>query len=202
MWWILLIIVVLFFVHTTSAKPLERSNTKSYTVDFPNPEVASPKDVLEAIDNLAPFEVSQIERFLESQGLNYDDYKSAFRDKLMNRFNKAKYSYLLDSGEKFSNKTDKENVLHFDVAGCFVKGRKSHLLNNCSIGDEVTLVPEPKNKFDSNAIRIRCNGKLIGYIRADETDIVHDILENDYYAYLTFIDDFDGYMSAEIAIEY
>ncbi len=92
--------------------------------------------------------------------------------------------------------------MFFDIAGCFVKNRKTHLLNNCFVGNEVKLVPEPNNKYDSNAIRIRCNGKLIGYIKADETDVVHNILDNDYYAYITVIDDFDNYVSAEIAVEY
>lgn len=34
-------------------------------------------------------------------------------------------------------------------------------------GDPVTLVPEPENYFDKNAVRVICYGKMIGYIAKD-----------------------------------
>lgn len=202
MWWLLIIFTFLLLAWVGSFKLPENPNAKYYEITFPNPENVSAKEVLEAIENLAPFQVPEVERGLDSQNIDYNKYKGAFKDKLMNRFNKAKYSHLLDSTEKFSNKTDKENIIFLDLAGCFVRNRRFHLLNTCFLDDEVKLSPEPNNKFDSEAIRVHCNGKLIGYIKADETHLVRDILDEKYFAYLTYIDSDENYISAEIAIEY
>jgi hypothetical protein len=39
--------------------------------------------------------------------------------------------------------------------------------SHCRIGDKVTLVPEPDNPHDRNAVRVDCHQRRIGYIAKD-----------------------------------
>ena len=72
----------------------------------------------------------------------------------------------------------------------YVAGVKFHKLNTCikeiKVGDELTLTPEPYNKFDPNAIKILYNNTMIGYVPAKlaaevlasiETSYVRGIVE-------------------------
>lgn len=95
-----------------------------------------------------------------------------------------------------------ENTLFFEVTGVHISNRKNHLINNCSEYDQVELIPEPNNEYDSDAIKIKCNGKLIGYIKSDETELVHDILKLNYNAYISTLDYDGGYINVEITIDY
>src|SRR5690606_14631747 len=104
--------------------------------------------------------------------------------------------------EKKERSSSYQNSEYFDVAGAFVKHRKSHLLNHCFVGDEIELIPEPKNPHDPDAIKVRCNGKLIGYVPRTDTDWVHKAIKGDYYAELIYKDT-DGYsVDAEIEINF
>lgn len=41
---------------------------------------------------------------------------------------------------------------------------------------EVTLVPEPDNKYDANAIKVTKAGLDLGYVPADQTKLIHQHL--------------------------
>ena len=47
-------------------------------------------------------------------------------------------------------------------------------------GSEVSLVPEPTNEHDPNAIAVYINGKQVGYVPADETEEVRQYLAAPY----------------------
>ena len=47
-----------------------------------------------------------------------------------------------------------------------------------------TLVPEPTNPHDKNAIKVCINNQLVGYIKREETSIVSSILSNAYIEYI------------------
>ena len=58
------------------------------------------------------------------------------------------------------------------VQTCFVAGFQHHdgkrLYSRMQVGDSLTLVREPRNAHDANAIRVEWQGKLIGYVPRNE----------------------------------
>lgn len=59
-------------------------------------------------------------------------------------------------------------ILHCKIAG--IPHRKPEKLPE--VGDTVTLVPEPDNAYDPNAIKVLWNGVHLGYIPKSETETV------------------------------
>ena len=66
---------------------------------------------------------------------------------------------------------------------------------------EATLIPEPENEYDPNAIRVEIKGKKVGYIKKGSTSEVRNLLaKGDYYIqaelfggpYIEFEEDDDG----------
>lgn len=48
-------------------------------------------------------------------------------------------------------------------------------LSKLSVGQELSLVPEPENKFDPNAIKVMADSSHLGYIPKMETQFFRDI---------------------------
>lgn len=52
----------------------------------------------------------------------------------------------------------------------YVAGFKHHqgqtVLPRMSVGDHLNMIPEPSNEFDPNAIKLKYEGVMIGYIPA------------------------------------
>lgn len=47
--------------------------------------------------------------------------------------------------------------------------KRQSIIKRCTVGEELRLVPEPDNPFDSSAIRVcRLNGETIGYIKSGD----------------------------------
>ena len=46
------------------------------------------------------------------------------------------------------------------------------------------LIPDSKNKHDKNAVQVHIDGKLVGFIKREETYTVKDILGNYYVEYI------------------
>lgn len=86
-----------------------------------------------------------------------------------------------------------ENSLVVWVSGVHVPKRKSYILNNLFEGIPVDLIPEPTNKFDTNAIKVVESEVLIGYIPADKADLVHPLLLNDHYVEISEIEEEESY---------
>jgi hypothetical protein len=47
------------------------------------------------------------------------------------------------------------------------------------------LIPDPKNEHDKNAVQVCISGKLVGFIKREETLRVKKILGNSYIEYIT-----------------
>jgi HIRAN domain len=44
-------------------------------------------------------------------------------------------------------------------------GSRQEIIARCSVGEELSLVPEPDNPFDAGAVKVsRLNGEVIGYL--------------------------------------
>jgi len=90
-------------------------------------------------------------------------------------------------------KSSFENSLRVFLAGCHLPTRKNYILKNGWDTMPVDLEAEPTNKFDKNAIAVKHEGKLIGYIPEDKTHLVHPILEKEYEATFDSMDEEESY---------
>lgn len=86
-----------------------------------------------------------------------------------------------------------ENSLRVYLAGTHIASRKNYILKNGWDTMPVELVPEPKNKFDKNAIAVKHEEKLIGYIPEDKTQMIHPILEKEYEAAFESMEEEESY---------
>lgn len=73
-----------------------------------------------------------------------------------------------------------DNLTILNIAGINYRGNLS-----AYVGDfNGVLVPEPKNDYDPNAIMIKCeDGKHLGYVPENLTDMVRDIVGEDFQRY-------------------
>lgn len=73
-----------------------------------------------------------------------------------------------------------ENLTILNIAGINYRGNLS-----AYVGDfNGVLVPEPKNEYDPNAIMIKCeDGKHLGYVPENMTDMVREIVGEDFQRY-------------------
>ena len=70
------------------------------------------------------------------------------------------------------------------VTGSFIKERKEYILNNCKEGDELSIIAEPTNQYDSNALQIIHNNTLIGYVVKRRNIKISKALMKGYKMYL------------------
>ena len=99
------------------------------------------------------------------------------------------------------NLKDYPNEYVFNVKGVHLEHYLYAVLNCCKVHDIVTLVPEPNNTYDSNAVKVECSGWQIGYVPQYETDEVYDILKKDYIAYVEKCET-AGYIKVSVRIKY
>lgn|GEM_PF-6671063 len=57
-------------------------------------------------------------------------------------------------------------------------------------------------RVDENAIKVLGNSKLIGYVPAIETDVVHKILDSDHKSFIESIIEFDDDLDVTIKVYY
>lgn len=89
----------------------------------------------------------------------------------------------------------------FNVKGVHLQDFLYPVLNHCKVLDLITLVPEPENKFDSDAIMVMNSNWHIGYVPAEETFEIHQIIKKEHIAYIE-TRDIDGYINVSIKIRY
>lgn len=94
---------------------------------------------------------------------------------------------------EIQTKSKYENSLRVYLAGTHLATRKNYILKNGWDTMPVDLVPEPKNKFDSDAIAVKHEEKLIGYIPQDKTHLIHPILEKEYEAAFESMEEEESY---------
>ena len=93
----------------------------------------------------------------------------------------------------------------------FVAGVKFHKFNTISDileeGMELTLIPEPTNKFDKNAVMIKHNNVMLGYVPAAKVGYAKEVSEllsrgADLKATITALaPDFEPWKALEVEIE-
>ena len=93
------------------------------------------------------------------------------------------------------------NVFRFTCRGCTMQGRERvwrGFVSSCAVGGEdnsyLTLVKEPTNRYDPNAIKVVCRGEFfgtVGYVAKEQTVDVKKILDacRSYHVDMVNVDD-------------
>lgn len=85
--------------------------------------------------------------------------------KLFNLFRKKKQVNQSAGINIVSYNTDNKGKFNFQITGTkFVNPESWSILKNLEKNDEITIVHEPENKFDKNALALYFNGSKLGYI--------------------------------------
>lgn len=87
----------------------------------------------------------------------------------------------------------------YPIAGVHLNN-KNYVIKQCNENDKVHLVAQPENEFDENAIGVFHDNKQIGFIPATDTDEIHKLLPDSYYAYIHSKDYHDGYLDVKIEV--
>jgi HIRAN domain len=190
---IILVVIILLIAGINSADgqissaPKRSSVSTVQNIDFPNPETASPKLVLKALDRYDTDVIKQIYQQLKSLNVELPpDVQTAFEAKIAGR-----YFYTIHyEGLNLQNFQEAKYRLkalpeqyYFELKGVHIPARK-RILNDCVTFDEVELKKDPKNEYDPNAIKVTCGNRLIGYVPAEETEKVHEIIANHHFAFI------------------
>ncbi|MDR6844532.1 HIRAN domain-containing protein [Flavobacterium granuli] len=93
------------------------------------------------------------------------------------------------------------NEYTFSVKGVHLSDYSYPIFNICKEFDLITLVPEPDNSFDSDAIKVVNSGWDIGYVPAEETYEVHQIIKKENISYIETLN-ISGYISVIVKIRY
>jgi hypothetical protein len=99
------------------------------------------------------------------------------------------------------NLKDYPNDYEFSVSGVHLEPYIFPVINYCKKHDVITLVPEPYNKHDADAIKVKSSGWDIGYVPADEAYEVHEIIKKDHISYIDNIS-IDGYIRVNVKIKF
>jgi hypothetical protein len=97
---------------------------------------------------------------------------------------KVEYKNPLDRKQIELNLKDHLNEYKFSVSAVHLEPYIFPVINYCKVYDVITLIQEPSNSHDSNAIKVECNGWHIGYVPKYETEDVRNILKKEYIAYI------------------
>lgn len=183
---------------------IEPPNIQS--ISAPNPETANPKDVIDFISDCPPDVIKQVYHQLLAKNIKIPgELDKIFQEKITKLvLLKEKYywktsieSYQIEK-EKLNNY--KENYF-FDLKGVHVPSNRKKL-ENCIIFEKVTLKKEPRNKYDSNAIQVIANSGAVGHVPADQTEIVHKIIDQEHKAFIEKILKSGDYLAVTIKIYY
>lgn len=87
-----------------------------------------------------------------------------------------------------------DHSLRVYLAGCHIAKRKNYILKNGWDSMPVEVEQEPGNKFDKDAIVVKHEGTVIGYIPSDKTHVVKPIItQKEYSAQFDSIDEEESY---------
>lgn len=66
------------------------------------------------------------------------------------------------------------------ITSCYVAGipHRNPDLTNVTVGSEVSLIPDPQNQFDPNAIQVHSGSQFLGFIPREATPPIHSALRD------------------------
>ncbi|WP_413998735.1 HIRAN domain-containing protein [Flavobacterium sp. W1B] len=99
------------------------------------------------------------------------------------------------------NLKDYPGEYDFSVSGVHLEPYIFPVLNYCIKYDVITLVLEPYNQYDCNAIKVESSGWHIGYVPEYETHEIYEIIKKDHISYIDNISK-DGYITVTVKIRF
>jgi hypothetical protein len=203
MWLIYFIVAIIIILLVLSKSgPGIKNGYKRIEVTVPNPEACRDTTMINYISRTGIEVLTQVFKKYNTVGLQVKPlFLHAFQAKQLGTF---KLDYFLEQCEDYVpvEQSLYTNTITFEVAGVHVAGRKSYIRYNCNAEDNVDLVPEPRNRYDKNAIKIKHSNKLIGYVPAHENEEVAQIITQPHNAFISVIDDDGSFLDVEITVEY
>lgn len=94
-------------------------------------------------------------------------------------FNVAGTEYNASNFKRLGEDNDDYNMSKSEIAEYYPDGARIYQYD---VSGVVTLVPEPDNEYDPNAIRVDVDGLKIGYIKRSETSKVRKIISSGDYS--------------------
>lgn len=95
-----------------------------------------------------------------------------------------------------------ENLEDYEVTGVHVFSRKNYIINFCEEYDHVELFHDVNNEYSSEAIGIKHENKIIGYISRHDVEEVHKIIKMTHKAHISEIDYDGSYLNVRVEIEF
>lgn len=208
-WTILIVgifLLISFAIFKGNKKNTIEKTKSQLNLDVPNPETANPKKVIHFISNYEVDVVKQVYKQLKDLNIRIPiNLDKIFKEKIDKGYIFREEYYWGTSIEDFQNIHENlykyKDTFRFELKGLHITSYKKRL-KDCIIYDKVTLNKEPHNKYDKNAIKVVANSGLIGYVPAEETEKVHQLLEREHKVFIEDISDIDGYIDATIKIYY
>lgn len=167
-----------------------KTGIKTMEMDVPNP-TKNPTAFLDFIEKTPKEYLWQIDNQLSVSG-NLKDIilQKAIRNK-MNDEGLPK-DYFIKILDKVQSNTYDEALFNipenyhfktsFEIAGAFITDRKNNLIFNVEEGSTVVLKREPTNVYDSNAIVIFQDGKILGYVPKTDNLEVSEMIKFNHIA--------------------
>ena len=93
------------------------------------------------------------------------------------------------------------NEYVFSVCGVHLHNYIYPVINICKKLDLITLIPEPDNSFDSDAIKVENSGWHIGYVPASETREIHSIIKKEHIAYIESLNKM-GHITVHVKVRF
>ena len=206
------VIIIFTASNTNDSKKSQAKNSEIRTIDLdvPNP-IKNPEGFLDFIEKTDATYLWQIESQLDyTNNLQNIILRKALNDKsATGKFDKLHYLKILSKAKEntYSESELTENldqklefVTSFKIAGTFISNRKENLIFNIDEGSIVILERDPYNKFDENAIVIRHDKSIIGYVPRNETNEISEIIKYNHIAKIADIIYIDDYIDVIVNI--
>lgn len=91
-------------------------------------------------------------------------------------------------------------VHDFEIKGIHISDRFDYLSENSEIGDNLVLEEDYNNRYDENAVKVKLNKKVVGFVSRDDNKLVRTILKHGYICKLCDLDYDEGYTSAYFSL--
>jgi len=112
-----------------------------------------------------------------------------------------KESSIVNRKEIQLNLKEYPNEYVFSVSGVHLDNYIYPVINICKKLDLITLIPEPDNSFDSDAIKVENSGWHIGYVPASETGEIHSIIKKEHIAYIESLNKM-GHITVHVKVRF
>lgn len=216
--WFLIILCFLLIVILSRSKGKKGSlkiknaisdKDKFMALEIPDFEYDDPLKCLNYINEIPQVYVANAKYQFDINGrIKNKIYLKAFGEKESQGFiDIEKYLEKFKTFERGNFLPDENTIIGYDyfttitVAGVHIEHRKSHIIDQLSEGDLVSLKAEPTNKYDKKAIKVLHNHFPFGYVPAVDCYLIEPLLKKDYRGIVTdIIYGGDGYIDVEVTI--